>query len=161
VNVDDNSIASVASAAVPSADSTIVAVEPETVFVAMVGPAVPPATADATGVIVAVEPAGFAENAVVNVIVSSAPESAAKLKFVTTFAATPTRPDACVVVAVVVAEVNVAAAAWAADAGATEVRTPKPKAATATSAMRLKVVFVDICFLSISRSEEFPPVGFG
>jgi hypothetical protein len=25
----------------------------------------------------------------------------------------------------------------------------------------LKVVFVDICFLSISRSEEFPPVGFG
>jgi len=49
----------------------------------------------------------------------------------------------------------------AALAGATEVRTPKPKAATATSAMRLKVVFVDICFLSISRSEEFPPVGFG
>jgi hypothetical protein len=48
-----------------------------------------------------------------------------------------------------------------ADAGATDVKTPKPKAATATSAMRLKVVFVDICFLSISRSEEFPPVGFG
>jgi hypothetical protein len=45
-------------------------------------------------------------------------------------------------------------------AGAT-VRTPKPNAATVTSAMRLKVVFVDICFLSISRSEEFPPVGFG
>jgi hypothetical protein len=38
---------------------------------------------------------------------------------------------------------------------------PRPKAATATSAMRLKVVFVDICFLSISRSREFPPVGFG
>ena len=32
--------------------------------------------------------------------------------------------------------------------GATE-RTPRPKAATATSAMRLNVVFVDICFLSI------------
>jgi len=46
-------------------------------------------------------------------------------------------------------------------AGATDVTTPRPKAATATSAMRLKVVFVDICFLSISRSEEFPPVGFG
>jgi hypothetical protein len=46
-------------------------------------------------------------------------------------------------------------------AGATEDKTPKPKAATATSAMRLKVVFVDICFLSISRSREFPPVGFG
>jgi hypothetical protein len=27
----------------------------------------------------------------------------------------------------------------------------RPNAATATSAMRLKVVFVDICFLSISR----------
>jgi curli biogenesis system outer membrane secretion channel CsgG len=49
----------------------------------------------------------------------------------------------------------------AALAGATDVRTPRPKAATATSATRLKVVFVDICFLSISRSEEFPPVGFG
>jgi hypothetical protein len=48
-----------------------------------------------------------------------------------------------------------------AEAGATEVRTPIPKAATATSATRLKVVFVDICFLSISRSREFPPVGFG
>jgi hypothetical protein len=44
--------------------------------------------------------------------------------------------------------------------GATET-IPRPKAATATSAMRLKVVFVDICFLSISRSREFPPVGFG
>jgi hypothetical protein len=46
-------------------------------------------------------------------------------------------------------------------AGATELNTPKPKAATVASAMRLKVVFVDICFLSISRSREFPPVGFG
>jgi hypothetical protein len=36
---------------------------------------------------------------------------------------------------------------------------PKPNAATATSAMRLKVVFVDICFLSISRTEEFPQFG--
>jgi hypothetical protein len=38
---------------------------------------------------------------------------------------------------------------------------PRPKAATATSAMRLKVVFVDICFLSISRVREFPDLGFG
>jgi hypothetical protein len=44
-------------------------------------------------------------------------------------------------------------------AGATDVNTPKPKAATATSATRLKVVFVDICFLSISRTEEFPQFG--
>ena len=36
-----------------------------------------------------------------------------------------------------------------------------PIAATATSAMRLKVVFVDICFLSISRVREFPNLGFG
>jgi hypothetical protein len=49
----------------------------------------------------------------------------------------------------------------AARAGETDDRTPKPKAATATSATRLKVVFVDICFLSISRSREFPPLGFG
>jgi hypothetical protein len=48
-----------------------------------------------------------------------------------------------------------------ADAGATDVTTLNPKAATVASAMRLKVVFVDICFLSISRSREFPPVGFG
>jgi hypothetical protein len=34
----------------------------------------------------------------------------------------------------------------------TEDITPKPNAATVTSAMRLKVVFVDICFLSISQS---------
>ncbi len=32
--------------------------------------------------------------------------------------------------------------------GTTDI-TPKPNAATVTSAMRLKVVFVDICFLSI------------
>jgi hypothetical protein len=44
-------------------------------------------------------------------------------------------------------------------AGATEVKTPNPKAATVTSAMRLKVVFVDICFLSVSRTEEFPQFG--
>jgi hypothetical protein len=41
----------------------------------------------------------------------------------------------------------------------TDVKRPKPKAATVTSATRLKVVFVDICFLSISRSREFPWFG--
>jgi hypothetical protein len=49
----------------------------------------------------------------------------------------------------------------AAEAGVTEDRTPKPREATATSAMRLKVVFVDICFLSISQDQEFPDLGFG
>jgi hypothetical protein len=48
----------------------------------------------------------------------------------------------------------------AAEAGTVESR-PNPIADTATSAMRLRSVFVDICFLSISRSEEFPPFGFG
>jgi hypothetical protein len=38
--------------------------------------------------------------------------------------------------------------------GATD-RTPRPKAATATSAMRLKVVFVDMCFLSIVDPRNF------
>ena len=32
---------------------------------------------------------------------------------------------------------------------------PKPKAATATSAMRLKFVFVDICFLSLVVTRNF------
>jgi hypothetical protein len=52
----------------------------------------------------------------------------------------------------------------AVDAAALEGATdniPRPKAATATSAMRLIVVFVDICFLSISRVREFPELGFG
>jgi hypothetical protein len=44
--------------------------------------------------------------------------------------------------------------------GATE-SIPKPNAATATSEIRLKVVFVDICFLSFSREQEFPALGFG
>jgi hypothetical protein len=45
-------------------------------------------------------------------------------------------------------------------AGVTDVRRPKLKAATVTSATRLKVVFVDICFLSISQDQEFPELGF-
>ena len=49
----------------------------------------------------------------------------------------------------------VSTVADAAVAGTVETR-PKPKAATATSAMRLRSVFVDICFLSISRSTDYP-----
>ena len=53
-----------------------------------------------------------------------------------------------VVIAAVVAEgVRVTEIGSACD-GTTD-RTPRPNAATATSAMRLNVVFVDICFLSI------------
>jgi hypothetical protein len=57
------------------------------------------------------------------------------------------------------AVIDAAVRSDAAEAGATEVNTPKPNAATVTSAMRLKVVFVDICFLSISRVREFPALG--
>jgi hypothetical protein len=80
--------------------------------------------------------------------------TAACVTVIVVYDVTPTRagPE-------VPAEIPVAVIA--ALAGATDVRTPRPKAATATSATRLKVVFVDICFLSISRSREFPPVGFG
>jgi hypothetical protein len=62
-------------------------------------------------------------------------------------------------VGVATARVNVYAAGAAFD-GTTD-RSPNPNDATATSAMRLKVVFVDICFLSISRDLEFPDLGFG
>jgi len=56
--------------------------------------------------------------------------------------------------AAVVAESVSESACDAACEGATE-RTPRPKAATATSATRLKVVFVDICFLSIVDPRNF------
>jgi hypothetical protein len=55
---------------------------------------------------------------------------------------------------------NGVAVAATAFAGATD-RTPAPNAATATSAMRLRSVFVDICFLSISQNQEFPDLGLG
>jgi hypothetical protein len=51
-------------------------------------------------------------------------------------------------------------ALFAALEGAADTR-PKPNADTATSAMRLRSVFVDICFLSISQEQEFPALGFG
>jgi len=60
----------------------------------------------------------------------------------------PERCDSEVPTAMLVAS----SSAPAALAGATEVNTPKPNVATTTSATRLKVVFVDICFLSISQS---------
>jgi len=82
--------------------------------------------------------------------------SAACAAVIVTVEVTPTRDGDGVP-----AESDVIAALAPAVAGATEVRTPKPKAATATSATRLKVVFVDICFLSISRVREFPELGFG
>jgi len=69
----------------------------------------------------------------------------------------PTRPEPGVAIAIEPISADVVASAIA---GETD-KTPNPNADTATSAMRLRSVFVDICFLSISRSREFPPVGFG
>jgi len=56
--------------------------------------------------------------------------------------------DSVVVCAAVAADKVRVSALDVADEGTTDI-TPKPNAATVTSAMRLKVVFVDICFLSI------------
>jgi hypothetical protein len=55
---------------------------------------------------------------------------------------------------------SVAVASANAEVGAIAEIKPKPSADTATSEMRLRSVFVDICFLSISRSREFPSLGF-
>jgi hypothetical protein len=85
----------------------------------------------------------------------SAALSAANLKVTGILADTPTREAAGVPAET---EVTVATSALA---GATDVSKPKPREATATSATRLKVVFVDICFLSFSRDREFPDLGFG
>jgi len=107
--------------------------------------------------LIIVEPEGAEMIRAVTVIVSEVPEVVAIVAVTGIDAAVvaPTRTGGNV------PTVSAETARFAADAGATDVRTPRPKAATATSAMRLKVVFVDICFLSISRSEEFPPLGFG
>ncbi len=97
----------------------------------------------------AVEVAGELRTATVAVAVS-APESVSKnvseIAFVT---AVPT-------VAVLVADVSVNASDCTAAGAETAENEPSVKAATATSAMRLKVVFVDICFRSIFDLENLP-----
>jgi hypothetical protein len=72
--------------------------------------------------------------------------------------ATPARATDGVVI--VIADGEIAPRALA-DGAATVDTRPKPIADTATSAMRLRSVYVDICFLSISRFREFPDLGFG
>jgi hypothetical protein len=89
------------------------------------------------------------------VIVSVASVPDGRYTFTGTYAVEPTRADGRSPTTIDAAERPTTALEG------TAVSIPKPKAATATSATRLKVVFVDICFLSISRSEEFPPLGFG
>jgi hypothetical protein len=118
--------------------------------------AAPPETALIVAVaVVCFEVAGAEITFAATVIVSESTRSAAN-PTVTDVSVTAPARDAEGVPAVIDAAVR----SDAAEAGATEVNTPKPNAATATSAMRLKVVFVDICFLSISRSREFPSFGF-
>jgi len=60
---------------------------------------------------------------------------------------TPTRPTAD-------AEIVVLPATYAAFPEAVD-NIPSPKADTTTSAMRLKIVFVDICFLSLVVKKTF------
>jgi hypothetical protein len=71
-----------------------------------------------------------------------------------TFFVSPARTGAIVADAIDVASTG------AAEAGTVDSK-PNPIADTATSAMRLRSVFVDICFLSISQNQEFPDLGFG
>jgi len=81
---------------------------------------------------------------------------AGTVSVIVVFDATPTRA-----IPGVPAEIAVTEASPAPAIAGTDESSPKLNADTATSAMRLRSVFVDICFLSISRSREFPPVGFG
>jgi hypothetical protein len=79
--------------------------------------------------------------------------------FVTVIAKTATGDSVDVLETTVIELLSKAIDVAVAFAGATELKTPRPKAATATSATRLKVVFVDMCFLSISRVREFLNLG--
>jgi hypothetical protein len=96
-----------------------------------------------------VEAAGNVARATVEVAVSpeATPKNPAVVRVVEAFS-----PKATVVVAAESVKVGLRTAALE---GATDI-TPKPNAATVTSAMRLKVVFVDICFLSIVDSRTIP-----
>jgi len=88
-------------------------------------------------------------------IVSLAAMAAAVLIVTGTVTVSPTRAVGIVPTAIdeIVLPVPAAAVAGTAD------NPPNPSATTATSAMRLKVVFVDILFLSVSREWEFPSLG--
>jgi hypothetical protein len=74
-------------------------------------------------------------------------------KLTTTLAAVELSDFAAVIVPAVVDNVKVAGGVAAFEG--TELSTPRPNAATATSAMRLKFVFVDICFLSLVVNKYF------
>jgi hypothetical protein len=81
---------------------------------------------------------------------------AGTVSVIVVFDATPTRA-----IPGVPAEIAVTKPSPAPAIAGTDESSPKLNADTATSAMRLRSVFVDICFLSISRSRAFPSVGLG
>jgi hypothetical protein len=106
-------------------------------------------------VLVTAEFAGAYTRVAVNVCVDVASPAAADVALSVVTTGIPTLGTAGVVVPATV--VIVSATAFA----ETTESIPKPNEATATSATRLKVVFVDICFLSFSRDRESPDLGFG
>jgi hypothetical protein len=101
------------------------------------------------------EPVGADVNLATIIVVSVATVAEGNANVTGIDDVTPTRAGEYAPTVMLVASRSV----FAAEAGATEDNRPKPIAVTATSAMRLKLVFVDICFLSISRSREFLPFG--
>jgi hypothetical protein len=126
--------------------------------VAVVEPAMSAGVAAAAAVTATAPPAGYEVSTPLSVTLNAA---VCTTVVAPTFTATAVLITGVVVTLVRLIAVTVPSAFSAALAGATDDRTPKPREATATSATRLKVVFVDICFLSISRSRAFPSVGLG
>jgi hypothetical protein len=126
--------------------------------VAVVEPAIEVGVAAAAAVTATAPPAGYEVNTPLRVTFMAAVSTTVVAPTCTATAALIT---GVVVTLVKLIAVTVPSAFSVALAGATDVKTPKPREATATSATRLKVVFVDICFLSISRDQEFPALGFG
>jgi hypothetical protein len=125
------------------------------------------ATGAATEVNVALEvtavPFGSVNTNVVAIV--PAPVDAVVLRMRFTVIGVPAEPGvipvpATVLAADVVSVIDQRVATLAALDGTTD-RSPNPNDATATSAMRLIVVFVDICFLSNSQDQEFPALGLG
>jgi hypothetical protein len=118
------------------------------VYALCVGLAVTDASVDVAGAVSSLTPT-------TNVSVSAIVEG----KLITTgiFIATPARA-AGTVPTEMLETISCAPAALAAGVETID-KSPPVNAATATSATRLKVVFVDIYFLSISRSREFLPFG--
>jgi len=104
----------------------------------------------ATGFLNPIVPPG----AVVEVLIAvtktvSAPPTEVKLKSIVTEAVSVVFTEVLTAVAVIVEPT------WMTALEGPDARTPNPRAATTASATRLKVVLLDICFLSIVVTETF------